>query len=79
MLLFVVCLYMNYNSCASDFLVLFRRMHRARPNEFNFTPRSWNMPSEYNLLLLYAKDTKKNKKKVPTFIQKPANGAMGNG
>jgi len=37
------------------------------------------MPSEYNLLLLYAKDTKKNKKKVPTFIQKPANGAMGNG
>nr|CAB3267360.1 tubulin polyglutamylase TTLL7-like [Phallusia mammillata] len=66
--------------CRKDYLARnMAKMHRAKPNDFNFTPKSWNMPSEYNLLLLYAKDAKKNKRKVLTFIQKPANGAMGNG
>uniref|UniRef100_H2ZKE7 Tubulin polyglutamylase TTLL7 n=1 Tax=Ciona savignyi TaxID=51511 RepID=H2ZKE7_CIOSA len=54
-------------------------MHRARPSEFNFVPRSWILPSEYNLLQIYAQDCRKKKRKSPTFIQKPSNGAMGNG
>ena len=37
------------------------------------------MPSEYTLLLNHAKDSLKGNKRVLTYIQKPANGAMGNG
>ncbi|XP_076813303.1 tubulin polyglutamylase TTLL7-like [Clavelina lepadiformis] len=66
--------------CRKDLLARnMAKMKRARPDEFNFTPRTWNMPSEYNLLLLHAKDAKNAGKKASTFIQKPANGAMGNG
>uniref|UniRef100_H2Y307 Tubulin polyglutamylase TTLL7-like n=2 Tax=Ciona intestinalis TaxID=7719 RepID=H2Y307_CIOIN len=66
--------------CRKDYLARnMAKMHRARPTEFNFVPRSWILPSEYNLLQVYAQDCRKKKRKFPTFIQKPANGAMGNG
>ena len=54
-------------------------MQRACGEKYNFTPRSWILPSEFNTLLLYTQDMKKNKKKVPVFIHKPSNGAMGQG
>uniref|UniRef100_H2ZKE6 Tubulin polyglutamylase TTLL7 n=1 Tax=Ciona savignyi TaxID=51511 RepID=H2ZKE6_CIOSA len=66
--------------CRKDYLA--RNMAKwveSRPSEFNFVPRSWILPSEYNLLQIYAQDCRKKKRKSPTFIQKPSNGAMGNG
>lgn len=54
------------------------KMAKERPEEYNFTPKTWTLPSEYNTFLLYSRELKK-KKKVKTFIAKPANGAMGNG
>jgi len=55
------------------------KMKRACGEEYNFTPRSWILPSEFNTLLLYSQDMRKSKKKVPVFIHKPSNGAMGHG
>lgn len=54
------------------------RMVRAHPDEYNFIPKTWILPQEYNSLQNYAKDLKK-KKKMKIFIAKPSNGAMGNG
>ena len=54
------------------------RMVRAHPDEYNFIPKTWILPQEYNALQNYAKDLKK-KKKMKIFIAKPSNGAMGNG
>jgi len=53
-------------------------MMKAHPDEYNFVPRTWILPQEYNTLQNYAKDLKK-KKKHKVFIAKPSNGAMGNG
>ena len=61
------------------YIIAVFRMKRTCPADFNFTPRTWNMPSEYSLLLNHAKDSLKNNKRAVTYIQKPANGAMGNG
>lgn len=54
-------------------------MSRTRTDEYNFIPRTWILPSEYNLLVLHWRDCRKKNKKPITFIMKPANGAMGNG
>lgn len=54
------------------------RMARAHPEDFDFSPKTWILPQEYNGLQNYAKDLKK-KKKAKIFIAKPSTGAMGNG
>ncbi|XP_006822303.1 tubulin polyglutamylase TTLL7-like [Saccoglossus kowalevskii] len=54
------------------------KIGKAHPEEYNFSPRTWILPSEYNTFQCYVRDLKK-KKKHKTFICKPANGAMGNG
>ena len=53
-------------------------MTKAHPDEYDFSPKTWILPQEYNTLQNYAKDLKK-KKKMKIFIAKPSNGAMGNG
>ncbi len=54
------------------------KMQKLLPQEFDFVPRSWIMPSEYSSLVAYGNDAKKTKLNK-TFIMKPANGAMGHG
>ncbi|XP_077981014.1 tubulin polyglutamylase TTLL7-like [Glandiceps talaboti] len=54
------------------------KIGKSHPEEYNFSPRTWIFPSEYNSFQCYVRDLKK-KKKHKTFICKPANGAMGNG
>ncbi|XP_039259951.2 tubulin polyglutamylase TTLL7-like [Styela clava] len=66
--------------CRKDYLARnMAKMSRARPDEYHFIPRTWILPSEYNLLVLHWRDLRKRNRKPPTFIMKPANGAMGNG
>ncbi|XP_071799892.1 tubulin polyglutamylase TTLL7-like [Asterias amurensis] len=54
------------------------KMVRAHPEEYNFVPKTWIFPSEYNTFQNYFLDLKK-RKKHRTFIVKPSNGSMGNG
>jgi len=67
--------------CRKDYLARnMARMRKVCPDEYDFTPKSWIMPSEYNLLYQYSQDCRKRKRKQQTiFIHKPSNGAMGNG
>jgi len=53
-------------------------MSKLHPEEYNFIPKTWILPSEYSSFQNYAKELKK-KKKNKVFILKPSNGAMGNG
>ena len=55
------------------------KMQKLFPDEFDFTPRTWNMPQESNIFLSQAKESAKKKKRPKTYIAKPSNGAMGNG
>ena len=55
------------------------KMQKLFPDEFDFTPRTWNMPQESNAFLSQAKESAKKKKRTRTYIAKPSNGAMGNG
>jgi hypothetical protein len=54
------------------------KMYKVLPQEFDFVPKSWIMPSEYSQLLSHSIDMKKAKQSR-TFILKPSNGAMGHG
>ena len=51
---------------------------KVLPQDFDFVPKTWIMPTDYSSLLTYAIDMKKMQQKR-TFIMKPANGAMGHG
>jgi len=53
-------------------------MAKAIPDEYNFVPRTWILPSDYNIIQNYMKDLKAHKKSK-TFIVKPSNGAQGHG
>lgn len=53
-------------------------MAKACPEEYNFVPRTWILPSDHNIILNYMKDLKAHKK-AKTFIVKPSNGAQGHG
>ena len=51
------------------------RMVRAHPDEYNFIPKTWILPQEYNALQNYAKDLKKKKKmKIYSSITSCCNG-----
>lgn len=54
------------------------KMYKVLPNEFDFVPKTWIMPSDYSQLLSYSIDMKKAQQKR-TFILKPSNAAMGHG
>ncbi|XP_032428552.1 tubulin polyglutamylase TTLL7 isoform X2 [Xiphophorus hellerii] len=54
------------------------KMIRCQPQEYNFTPRTWIFPAEYTQFQNYVKELRR-KRKLKTFILKPANGAMGHG
>lgn len=53
-------------------------MAKAVPEEYNFVPRTWILPSDHNIIQNYMKDLKAHKKSK-TFIVKPSNGAQGHG
>jgi len=54
------------------------KMYKVLPQEFDFVPKSWIMPTEYSQLLSHSIDMKKAKLSR-TYILKPSNGAMGHG
>ncbi|CAF3646526.1 unnamed protein product [Adineta steineri] len=55
----------------------FDKLSRILPDEYNYTPRTWILPNEYNIWYSYA--SSKSKKDPPAYILKPNNGAMGHG
>lgn len=54
------------------------RMNRIEPGEYSFMPKTWVLPQEHGFFLNYARRANDRGIK-PTFILKPANGAMGHG
>ncbi|KAH3693719.1 hypothetical protein DPMN_081159 [Dreissena polymorpha] len=54
------------------------KMAKASPDEYNFCPRTWILPADFNAIQNYMKDLKAHKKNK-TFIIKPSNGAQGHG
>ncbi|CAL1536025.1 unnamed protein product [Lymnaea stagnalis] len=54
------------------------KMSKVMPEEFNFVPRTWILPTDYSVLQNFAKEMK-IKRKSKTFIVKPSNGAQGHG
>ncbi|CAF4014313.1 unnamed protein product [Rotaria sp. Silwood2] len=53
------------------------RLSICAPEEYNFAPKTWILPKEYNLWYSYASN---NSKKDPSiYIVKPINAAMGQG
>ncbi|XP_052777435.1 tubulin polyglutamylase TTLL7-like isoform X2 [Mya arenaria] len=54
------------------------KMAKAVPEEYNFVPRTWILPSDFNIVQNYMKDLRAHKKSK-TFIVKPSNGAQGHG
>ncbi|KAH9492090.1 Tubulin polyglutamylase ttll7 [Bulinus truncatus] len=54
------------------------KMSKVMPDDFNFVPKTWILPTDYTLLQNYAKDMKM-RRKSKTFIVKPSNGAQGHG
>ncbi|KAF8570961.1 hypothetical protein P879_04301 [Paragonimus westermani] len=65
--------------CRKDFLAKnCIRMNRLEPVEYSFVPKTWVLPQEQGFLFNYAKRALSRGQK-PTFIMKPANGAMGHG
>lgn len=51
---------------------------KVLPQDFDFVPKTWIMPTDYSNLLSYSIEMKKMQQKR-TYIMKPANGAMGHG
>ncbi|CAF1102310.1 unnamed protein product [Adineta ricciae] len=47
------------------------------PKEYNFAPKTWTLPNDYNLWYSYA--TNRPHKDSATYIMKPNNTAMGHG
>ncbi|XP_071117315.1 tubulin polyglutamylase TTLL7-like isoform X1 [Haliotis cracherodii] len=56
----------------------FLKIQKSFPEDYNFVPRTWILPTDYSTLQNYAKELKA-KKKLKTFIVKPSNGAQGHG
>lgn len=55
------------------------RMRRVSRSEYNFTPQTWILPSEFNSFVLHCENESASEHGSQTFIAKPVNGAMGNG
>ena len=77
----------NYILCISSWGYLIQwyfisppcvRLRKLHKEEYNFVPRTWVLPGEYNSLAYHMRDLKR-KRKNKTFIIKPHNAAMGNG
>lgn len=49
------------------------KISKLIPDEYNFVPQTWILPSDFNYLQSYAIDMKRAQKKK-TFILKPSNG-----
>ncbi|KAI7813354.1 tubulin polyglutamylase TTLL11 isoform X2 [Triplophysa rosa] len=57
-----------------------RTMQELFPEEYNFYPRSWILPEEYQLFSTQVRLLKDNDSTLkPTFIVKPDNGSQGDG
>ncbi|UJR38470.1 hypothetical protein I4U23_031138 [Adineta vaga] len=52
----------------------FDKLSRVLPDEYNYTPRTWVLPNEYNIWYSYA--SSKPKTESSAYILKPNNGAM---
>ncbi|UJR07694.1 hypothetical protein I4U23_011979 [Adineta vaga] len=60
--------------------LLAKNYHRVRsviPKEYNFAPKTWTFPNEYNLWYSYASN--RPHKDSATYIMKPTNTAMSQG
>ncbi|XP_075244954.1 tubulin polyglutamylase TTLL7-like [Convolutriloba macropyga] len=55
------------------------KIQKFFPNDYDFVPKTWNMPLDGNSFLNYVKESGKKRRRIKTFIAKPSNGAMGNG
>ncbi len=69
--------YISFNIICFSLIFIIYRLSRILPDEYNFTPRTWILPNEYNTWYSYASN--KPKKDVYAYILKPNNGAMGHG
>lgn len=58
-------------------IILHLRLSNSLPKEYNFAPKTWILPNEYNLWYSYAAN--KPKKDQSIYIVKPTNSAMGEG
>ncbi|KAK6470862.1 tubulin polyglutamylase TTLL11-like [Huso huso] len=57
-----------------------RTMHELFPEEYNFYPRSWILPEEFQLFAAEVRMAKENDSSwKPTFIVKPDGGSQGDG
>ena len=64
-----------YQICRKNLLAKnIKKMEKMYPNDFKITPRTWQLPYEYNELKSFI-----NKKKVVSMIVKPEGGAQGRG
>ncbi|CAH8534869.1 unnamed protein product [Schistosoma turkestanicum] len=65
--------------CRKDYLTKnFSRMQKVEPDEYNFMPNTWILPQEYGYFSNYIRNLYRQGCNA-CFIQKPANGAMGQG
>jgi hypothetical protein len=53
------------------------RLSNLVPKEYNFAPKTWILPNEYNLWYSYSSN--KPKKDPLAYILKPTNDSMGQG
>jgi len=58
-------------------LFFYLRLRIFLPKEYNFAPKTWTLPNDYNLWYSYASNQPKNY--PSTYIVKPNNAAMGQG
>ena len=68
---------MNEISRKDSFAKNYQRLSILLPKEYNFAPKTWTFPNEYNLWHSYA--TNKAKTDSPVYILKPTNSAMSEG
>ncbi|RKO96627.1 tubulin-tyrosine ligase, partial [Caulochytrium protostelioides] len=55
------------------------RLSRRFPNDYNFMPRTWQLPADYNDLKRAFQAARAPGKLPPTFIAKPSQGCQGRG
>jgi hypothetical protein len=68
----------KFNLHFSLLIIIFHlRLSNIVPREYNFAPKTWVLPNDYNLWYSYASN--KPKKDPSAYIVKPSNAAMSQG
>lgn len=68
---------LNEISRKDSFAKNYQRLSSLLPKEYDFSPKTWIFPDQYNLWHLYA--TNQVKINSPVYILKPTNSAMSEG